>query len=241
MGNYKSEIYKKYSSIHADRIYGVASLEKFRNNFSSWDHIYANVLPESKDANILDMGCGSGGFVYYLKNKKYTKVAGIDISDEQIDRGRSLGIGNIEKYDLLSYLSENKDTYDLIIARDVLEHFDKSEIYNVCMLVFSALKHKGRFIAQSPNGDGIFYEKIFYGDFTHETLFTIRSSEQLFLSIGFTKIKSYSVDFPIRNFGTLLRKLIWKWMVIHQKFRKWIATGDGSGIFTPNLLIVAEK
>jgi len=44
-------------------------------------------LPEDKKAKIIDLGCGNGGFVYWLQQIGYQNAEGIDISAEQIETG----------------------------------------------------------------------------------------------------------------------------------------------------------
>src|SRR3989442_10586296 len=39
---------------------------------------YAPYLPDKKDARILDVGCGAGHFLYFLKARGYTAMTGID-------------------------------------------------------------------------------------------------------------------------------------------------------------------
>jgi SAM-dependent methyltransferase len=198
-------------------------------------------LPENRQVRILDMGCGNGAFVAYLRHKGYEHVEGIDISTEQIEAGSSVGISNLFKAEILPWIMGKKDQYDLIIALDVLEHFSRQEIYEILKYSKRALKKGGGMMIQTPNGEGIWYEKIFYGDITHETLLSRDSARQFILGTGFGSIQTYPIDFPVINLRSFLRKCAWNWMVAHHKFRKWIATGEGSGVFTPNLLILARK
>jgi hypothetical protein len=152
-----------------------------------------------------------------------------------------LGIEKIQKIDIISFLKKSENTYDFVIARDVLEHFTKPEIFEILKLSHIVLKQGGQIMIQVPNGWGIWHEKIYYGDITHESLFSIDSARQVLLSTGFTKVDSYPLEFPVVNIKSFIRKIVWRGMVLQSKFRKWIATGDGSGIFTPNLLVIASK
>jgi len=239
--SYKAEIYKSYVSNQTKPLYGELSLKSIEEQFSLWDYMYQIFLPTNKLARILDMGCGAGAFVYYLQNRGFKHIEGIDISDEQIKTGRKLGIENIHLGNIIDWIEERKDQYDLIIARDVLEHFSKQEVFDILEQSYKSLKNNGKMMIQVPNGEGIWHEKIFYGDFTHETIFSEDSIRQIFLYAGFSKVSSYPLEFPSGKVKSWLRKIAWRCMVYHQRFRRWIATGNGSGILTPNLLAIAEK
>lgn len=41
-------------------------------------------LPNEKDTRILDLGCGMGHFLYFLKANGYNNYLGIDFCDENI-------------------------------------------------------------------------------------------------------------------------------------------------------------
>jgi 2-polyprenyl-3-methyl-5-hydroxy-6-metoxy-1,4-benzoquinol methylase len=127
MNNYKEVIYDKYITNHNRNLYGDTSLEQISKLFPSWRYFYARMLPVNKQAQILDIGCGDGGFVHWLHMQGYENASGIDISTEQIDSGRAMGIRNIFCEDLKTFLERSGNKYELIIARDVLEHFTKAE------------------------------------------------------------------------------------------------------------------
>ena len=74
----------------------------------------------------------------------------------------------MEQIDIETFLSRKKDCYDLIVTRDVLEHFKKEEILNILSLAYNALSKGGMFIIQSANGESPFCARYRYGDFTHE-------------------------------------------------------------------------
>ena len=89
-------------------------------------------MPEDKKAEIIDLGCGNGGFVYWLQQIGYQNAEGIDISAEQIEAGQKLGIKNIRQADIKEFLiTQLPNNYDVIFMRDILEHFNKEEILDV--------------------------------------------------------------------------------------------------------------
>ena len=46
---------------------------------------------------LLDLGCGGGEFLDFLAHRGYTAAAGIDYSDEQVERCRARGLTRVEK------------------------------------------------------------------------------------------------------------------------------------------------
>jgi methionine biosynthesis protein MetW len=76
-------------------------------------------------ATLLDVGCGNGEFLQYLKSVRPTVIArGIDISASAVERARALGfeadVVNIGE-------SEIDGTYDYVTCFELLEHIAEAE------------------------------------------------------------------------------------------------------------------
>ncbi len=239
--HFKQVIYNNYVRNHTRQLYGTETLDSIRLHFPVWKHYFGRLLPVDKNARMLDAGCGSGGFVYYLQQNGYTRSEGIDLSEEQIAYGRSLGISNIQKADIKIFLEEHKGEYDCITAFDVLEHFTRQEVFDFLIAVSAALKPGGCFILQSPNGEGLFHTNIFYGDFTHEIAFTESSLRQICLNTGFGGVACFPTGPVPKGIVSTARWLLWKLIVLKMRFYKMVETGSGKGIFTQNLIAKAIK
>jgi SAM-dependent methyltransferase len=85
---------------------------------------YIDPLNLSKDAKILDMGCGPGYFMNELKKRGYNNYLGITLSQGDIDICTKNG-HTVESYDL-SFLPQKKgyidESVDFIFCRHALEH-----------------------------------------------------------------------------------------------------------------------
>jgi 2-polyprenyl-3-methyl-5-hydroxy-6-metoxy-1,4-benzoquinol methylase len=241
MDDYKIHLYRNYYSTHNQVLYGDASIDDIRNMYNVWDYYYKRHLPVEKDAQILEIGCGDGGFIQYLNDLGYISSVGVDLSEEQIAVGQKRGIKNLILEDARDFLSPRLEKFDLIIARDVIEHFAKQDAFDIVFLINKALKRGGKFLMQVPNGQGLFYSSIFYGDFTHEVAYTASSAGQLFLNTGFSKSAYYGTGPVPHSLTGRLRSYLWRLKVLQVKFWKMIETGNASGIFTANLIAVAEK
>ncbi len=241
MQEFKDTIYKNYVKSHTQPLYGQESLKRIRQQFPVWNFYFRKLLPVNKNAPILDIGCGTGSFIWYLNQTGYIHAEGIDISKEQIDVGTALGIEHIQCAELHTFLSDKKETYDCIIARDVLEHFTRQEIFEILVAVRAALHPGGSFIIQSPNGEGIFYTSIFYGDFTHEMAFTQSSLQQICRNTGFERVECHPTGPVPKGFVSSIRWLLWQLIVLKTRFYKMVETGSSRGIFTQNLIAKAVR
>src|SRR5258706_2287772 len=164
---FKSTFYKNYRSTHNDLMYGEPKLADIRNSFSTWKHYYGKLLPNARTARILDVGCGEGAFVYFLQEQGFVNVQGIDVSLEQVAAAHRLGIQQVEQSDASDFLTGSEGMFDLIVARDVIEHFSRDEAFDLLQKIFEALNPGGSFIMQVPNGQGLCYTTAYYGDYTH--------------------------------------------------------------------------
>lgn len=239
--DYKKRLYDCYISSHTSRLHGEATLSSIKRQFPVWKSYYGRFLPEDAASKILDLGCGYGGVVWWLQQLGYKDAHGIDISGEQIEKAAGLGIRNVEHGDIADSLKDTREFYDVIMARDVLEHFDKCEILTILDLIFLALKKDGLLILKVPNGESPFGGRYRYGDFTHEIAFTRASLSQILRAIGFTDVV-FRPEGPVpKDFFSFIRFILWK--IIETILRSYLLaeTGCGSGIFTQNVIAVARK
>jgi len=192
----RENIYKNYTKFYSEGI-----SEDMSKVCSYYEDDYKDILPKAKDTKILDIGCGMGHFLYYLSQKGYANIEGIDICQEQIDAAKELVSCNINKIsDLKAYLSVSTDTFDVITMNDVLEHLDKKEIIEVLKAVKDRLSSSGIFVCRVPNMSNIFGVYLLYNDFTHEIGFTEHSIAQALRTAGFEDITIYGNKTRINSF-----------------------------------------
>src|SRR3954467_1242433 len=84
-------------------------------------------LPSSRETRVLDIGCGSGQFLYFLREEGYTGATGIDLDRDQVAVARSLGL-DARCLPIGDFLRENPGDYGLILMLDILEHFTREEL-----------------------------------------------------------------------------------------------------------------
>jgi SAM-dependent methyltransferase len=136
------------------------------------------VLPADPGAAILDLACGAGEFLYYLRSRGYTAARGIDLSDEQLALARGMGLDNVAREDAIAHLRAHPRSYDFILASHIVEHLPKDEVVACLGLMGKALRAGGRLVVLLPNAGSPLGIPYAFGDFTHEVYFTGMSLAQ---------------------------------------------------------------
>jgi 2-polyprenyl-3-methyl-5-hydroxy-6-metoxy-1,4-benzoquinol methylase len=239
--DYKKAIYNNYYNYHTKRLYGNVTQDSIKKHFPVLKYYFSEFLPRDKTASILDAGCGNGNFVFWLTESGHSNVIGIDISKEMIELGKSIDIKNIFQADLFEHLQKNKNAYDVIFCRDVLEHLTKPEVFEMLKLFYDSLKPHGKIVLQVPIGNSPNYSKIFYSDFTHETLFTEAALSQLSRATGYKSIYVKEIK-PVPNgIKSGLRYILWILLKQWYKFIQLVETGNAKGFYSQNIIACILK
>lgn len=241
MENYKKEIYRNYLSVHVNRMHGNSSVNPTYKIFKQWDNYYLPILKNlDKNVSILEIGCGNGMFVTYLKERGYVNVRGIDISDEYLSEGFNRGEKDIFKKDIFEELHD-VESYGLIIAIDVLEHFSKSENYEIFKLIHRKLAFNGYFLFQVPNGHGLFFNHIYYSDITHETVFSCDIVNQICGIVGFRSVNVFASGPRLVGLKGYIRVILWKIITVFAQLCRFLETGLWKSFFSQNIIVYAVK
>jgi len=169
--NYISRFYANQSRLRgitsAEDVQAIESLQSV-----VYDRLLSKYLETYKDKKVVEIACGSGIFMRYLRNRGFVETLGIDIADQNVDICISQGF-KVIKADALKWLaSQPTESVDVIVAIDFIEHIDKQAFVDFLDTVHSVLSPNGLFIARGPCGDSPFFGLNFYNDITHETVFT---------------------------------------------------------------------
>jgi 2-polyprenyl-3-methyl-5-hydroxy-6-metoxy-1,4-benzoquinol methylase len=208
----------------------------FRKSFSPW-------LPASKNAKMLDLGCGYGEFVYFLQREGYAGAMGVDRSAQEVEVARKLGVANLHCVEAHEFLRGSLNEFDFISAIDVLEHIPKSEIPEFLDLVRAALRPGGRFLCQVPNLAAS-YNPLFYMDFSHETPFTPSSLKQILELTDFAHVQVFPMGPVVHGAKSAVRCVIWKAISAVLRFVQTVEGGPRDplhSIFTAAIFATAEK
>jgi len=135
-------------------------------------------LPDDLDTPVLDIACGSGQFLYFLRTKGYTNVRGIDLDRKQVEIGQALGLDIVEA-SAFDYLDRSGSVYGLIAMLDIIEHFTREELFPMMEIVARSLHPDGRLISSVPNAESPTGLGCYFADITHEMSFTPGSFEEM--------------------------------------------------------------
>ncbi len=174
---YRDAFYQRQADWH-----GYEGPEDVRDRHETRARYYAwftrGWLPEDRDTPILDIACGSGQFLYFLKKQGYTNVRGIDLDRKQVMLGRALGLDIIEG-SIEDHLDPARGEYGLIAMLDIIEHFTREELFPIMERVARCLGPGGRLIASVPNAESPTGLGCYFADITHEMSFTPGSFEEM--------------------------------------------------------------
>ena len=146
-----------------------SSEEEFRMMFEAeeklwWYRIlHEKVLKEiegkfalNKDISIMDIGCGTGGLLAFLRKNNYSNLQGIDYSDNSIrfSKFRNLNVQKVNIDDVITVFTNQK--FDVIICNDVFYCLCKCQISKALSSIDSLLKPEGIFLSNN-NSFHIFY------------------------------------------------------------------------------------
>lgn len=159
-------------------------------SYKFYENDYGPFLPRDINALVLDIGCGTGEFLAYMKSRGYLNVFGIDASPEMAEFCKKAGLDNVSAVgDAAGYLADNAKRFDLITLNDVIEHFQKKDTIVILKAVRSALKQGGVLIVRTGNFSTPGGAYLRYKDFTHDIGYTEFSLEQVMRMAGFSEIE----------------------------------------------------
>jgi 2-polyprenyl-3-methyl-5-hydroxy-6-metoxy-1,4-benzoquinol methylase len=145
-------------------------------------------MPTNRDVRWLDLPCGFGNFLYFLRQHGYQNVSGYDLDPEQVRLAHMLQLPAAEG-DAFTVLSDNKESYDCIAAIDFLEHLDRDSAVTFLELCHERLNPGGRLFLRVPCADGPFGAHDRFNDLTHEWSMTSNVLRAMLEMISYERIE----------------------------------------------------
>lgn len=238
---WRDRAYAKYiSSGQANNV------EDLENAFSARKPYILSVIrhhfPSNRDTTILDLGCGSGAYLYFLKGLNYSDLSGVDVSIEQVALAHKLGLDTVICDSIESYLQSQPDSsIDVVLLMDVIEHMERQALFDLLDQVIRVLRPSGRCLLHIPNAEGIFGMRIRFGDITHELAFTPNSMSQILSLIGFEDIQCFEDKPLLYSVKGSLRRIIWEVGTLLPRLLLIAETGQTRFVLSQNMLVSAIK
>jgi len=120
-------------------------------------------LPRPLD--VLEIGFGNGSFLAFARQQGW-RISGTEMSQELVNSACAKGFD--ARHDL-EFASFPEESFDLVVAFDVLEHIEQHDLAAFVARVLRVLRTGGRFLARFPNGDSPFSCVFQNGDPTHRS------------------------------------------------------------------------
>jgi 2-polyprenyl-3-methyl-5-hydroxy-6-metoxy-1,4-benzoquinol methylase len=178
--------------------------------------------------SILDVGCGTGRLVKFLRNFKLD-ARGCDISVEAVKLARLYNRKNLITHCSATKLNYYEKSFDLVTAVSVIEHLDQQEGEEFIKEVDRILKNNGWLFLITPNYNSplrLILQKHWFGysDPTHKHFYTPQSLSRLCKKYGFSNIKfrfpidpkvtfNWHLPLPCRSFPQPLQTML-TWIMI---------------------------
>ena len=235
---YRDRIYAQYSSGFQDKgsVFDAVAARRWGK---SYDWYFRNWLPADKAAPIVDLACGGGALLHFLRERGYANAAGVDISPEQVVLSRQV-TEEVTQDNVLPSLGAHENKFGLITALGLVEHFHKEEVLTFLDGCHAALRPGGRLILQTPNAETPWAGSIRYGGFTHEVGFNLNSLGRLVRLTGLCNVTGRGLGPAPNGYSgaSTGRYVLWQLIRLVLKFYNVVETGGpGSGIFTRVFLV----
>jgi SAM-dependent methyltransferase len=239
--SFRERIYGAYVETTSERGLGQMSLE---NQARQFRRRWQAFLPPDKGAPVLDLGCGCGEFLYFLHREGYTNLNGVDVSPQQVEAARGLGLSGVqlEVGDALDYLQWHAAGFALINAQNLLEHFTRDELFTLLDALVAALLPGGTLLAVVPNAASPFGSRTRYWDITHELSFTPSSLLQVLIAVGLPEVRFLEHGPVVHGVKSAIRFFTWR--IIRGLLKVYLlaeTAGDRYNIFTQDMRVVARK
>jgi len=225
----EGELYAAYASHHVDAAGGG------RPRFPVLDHVGV-----ARPLRLLDLGCGDGALLREAAQRGLGSGVGVDRSPEQVARARAAG-SDVHEVDAVAFLAREPGAWDVITCVDLLEHLEHDDVLALARAVAAGLRPGGEWIVQVPNAVSPFFGNHAYGDFTHRTVYTHRSLEQIARTVGLDPVSAHPVAPPPGGVARTLRRIVWAGVSGLLKLALAAETGRLRGhLVTQNLVFVAR-
>lgn len=136
----------------------------------------------NKNSSVLEIGCGDGSFMEVLQQEFECKIIGLDIANRALSIAKQKGL-RVRKWDIEKPFPFPKNSFDLIISRQVIEHiYDPDSMLDN---VGKVLKKEGTLFLTTPNLSAWFNRLILLLGF--QPFYTEISTRDKTLGLSFTK------------------------------------------------------
>lgn len=230
--------YGGYAKHLSESLYSSKKQYKIYSNYYKKNLL--NFLPKDKLSKIVDLGCGQGHFLNFLKSEGYNNFLGVDLVKENIAICKKLGL-NSKIGDIFLELKKSRGSKVFVLS-NLLEHFSHKDIIKILNLMYKYLDKKGKCLIIIPNCNNVNGLATYFSDVTHKSALTEKSFTDLIRKTKFKKFNFHNVIVYPNIF--LLDESIFLYNRLLFELRKVNNLLNGQTPFkvhSKNLLVVLEK
>jgi 2-polyprenyl-3-methyl-5-hydroxy-6-metoxy-1,4-benzoquinol methylase len=208
-------------------------------------HEAGPLLPQNKEAAILDIGFGGGWFLAACLKLGYRNLSGAEFGIAHKEYIRSWSERPIQLYeiqdDIGSFLSDKEEKYDFIHLSHVIEHIPKYSLLWVVDAIYRALRPGGTVMLRTPNMEGPCAHSSFYVTLAHEYGFCGSNLRSLLDICGFDEVqfrRATPFDPTLKQrAGNLVR-----WAFLKEsEIRHRLFGANRGGVFDAELVMTAKR
>ncbi|MEW9679313.1 methyltransferase domain-containing protein [Pseudomonas sp. TE50-2] len=200
---------KNYSGIYDAKYHAAIAYQQMDQRLVDWMKRHLDVNAQLK---ILDLGCGPGSMIPYLRQFKRAKIYGVDISPAFIEmakeryQGVDFRVGDAE---VLPYPS---DMFDVVLCSGMLHHIP--DLHQVFVEVRRVLKPGGLIFAREPNEDNfaVRYPQFSFAHLVLKHLIHVSGRKQAIIE---PEEHEFHIDF---DYGSFVETLAQDFSVIDIEF-----------------------
>lgn len=190
------EYYKNYN-VYAENN---SLKQKGTQRTGEYERIYELIISKAGyEAKILDIGCGGGDFLAYLKEKGFKNLYGMDPSQNSIDKLMVKGIKGICHGIFEPINTADVSSYDIVVSMGVIEHI--YDLPNYLTQIVRYMKEDGCLLLEAPAVEG-FAEVMWaipnYFNHEHINYFSKMSLDKLLSNFSLSR-KNENVYYECEN------------------------------------------
>ena len=222
----QNAFYQAYDRRGQGTVLKTKHIRQFRNDF-------VRSAGFSSHMSVLELGCGNGLFLKFLKHEGVRDFLGVD-GDARVKGEMPEDIAaHVQIDNFADFFAACKDrTFDRIVLFDVLEHFAPEDAVALLSDIRRLLADDGRVVLRVPNMSSPLGLAVQYNDMTHLSAFTPGSLRQVASLAGFDAVsfgpQAYTSAFREFRERLLTRVLSWFLAMPPQ-------------IWSPNFIAVLKK
>ncbi len=152
----------------------------------AWSDACAAVGVDQRPPRVLDIGCGAGEFLQFLKGRGLP-VLGLDLSATEVERARADGL-DAQQGEAVDYLGRTGERFAAITLFQVIEHLPPGEVLPLLQACSRHLAPGGVLLVETVNLRHPLALNGFFTDPTHRTPLSDNYLSFLFQWVGLQEV-----------------------------------------------------